>query len=355
MKLRTLTAVLACGMLLCACSANPDDLNAESIDTEQNAIEEQDTTEQTTDTDAEAEGENIADESTDSGETGDALYESFLNNQAKVLVDTQNDHGEYMSLADANGTECTLDELTKVLTDTYAKQAGVDVTADSVEYGYFDCGSDGVKELAIKINTSMGQEIVAIKEVDGALKLIYAGDEWDRSELVLNYNGSIIKSGNGGWGAFSTEKSVIDADGNWNFVYSAYVTEYIEPGTPRGDLYFNGQTHSLPQDMNLDDSYAFIDFDFNNTLEDGTDDVYSYSKIIENPGNSSGSREYYYGEFNDANTTYDSSNSLYQFLENEGVKPVSVSEADKMIADKEKSVGLTDGSNAKVVTWQILK
>ncbi|RKM54111.1 hypothetical protein D6853_14330 [Butyrivibrio sp. X503] len=352
MKLRSLTAIIACGLVLCACS-NETGVDA-GFDSEQITAENgQETGTGETDTEKTEDAETADDTSSQtsaSDKSGEALYESFLNNETKVLVDTENDFGEYISLSDVKGKECTLDELKQAISDAVSKDSGMDVKYDSVKYSYIDCGADGVKELALDFSNA--EEVpysltVVVKEYDGALKLIYSKDSWDRYTVELNEYGAILGSGNDGWGAFSTDKSFIDADGEYHFIYRAYVSEYVEPGTPRGDLRFNGTTHTLPQDIKLDDSYAFLSFDFNNTLEDDSDNVYTYSKIIENAGDETRNTwEYYYGVFNDDDSNYDSSNAFMQFLEGEGLKPLTLKEVDKKIADKEASEGLTDKINS---------
>jgi hypothetical protein len=87
-----------------------------------------------------------------------------------------------------------------------------------------DCGNDGNKELGLIIYTPMNieswEQHIVVKDVDDTLQMIYADVAWSRSSIYMNEYGYIFGDGSGGAAYHGFDKSFIDADGKWHFIYS---------------------------------------------------------------------------------------------------------------------------------------
>ena len=305
----------------------------------------------------------ITDESDKPANTqdGTALYEKFLNNEITVLVKNDANMGEYWKPSNLMNMDVTLEGLVKGIISYYTDDdPTIQMEVEGIDYAYIDCGNDGNKELALRISTPMGteyfQEYVVIKAVDGILETIYSNVSWTRSSFYLGEYGYIYGDGSGGAAYHIFDKSFLDADGTWHFLYKDSSTDGI---TPDSSVYINGESYTIPAKTKLDGDYVLLQFDFNNTEMDETDDLVTYAKtkagdqsddIWEN-----GFKGYFYADLEADASIYEDSNPLKKLFDKEGLKVYTLDEIDQMIADKEASEGLTEEvKNGAVADWQPL-
>ncbi len=287
------------------------------------------------------------------------LYESFLNNKATVLVKAENNHGDYWSPDNMKNMDVTLQGLVKGVLDYYNFD-GQDVTAslDSIEYTYLDCGNSGQKALGLKLNTPQGNEnwheYIVIKAVDGVLETIYSNVAWSRSGLYFNEDGYIYGDGSGGITYHVFDKSFIGADGQWHYIYSEAATTGILPGE---DIYIAGNSYQIPKKAKLDGDYVLLEFDFNDTPADASDNIYTYAKVVPDTGYEygNGSRGYYYADIEGDESIYDDDNAIKKLFNDEGLTVYTLDDIDRMVSEKEESLGLTEEvKNAEDAVWQLL-
>lgn len=289
-----------------------------------------------------------------------SLYERFLSNEAKVRISQNNNFGYYCNLEDMQDQEFTLEELTNRIIAGYVgdEYSGVKISLESIEYSYIDCGNDGKKELAVRINTPSidgWEEYIVIRENNGALETIFSDVAWSRSRICLNKYGYFYNDGSGGAANHAFDKSFIDAEGHFHYIYTASSTVFAIGEDYTADLWFGNDIHSIPAGIDVDGEYVFLSFDFNNTMEDEADDVYTYAKTELGDGFEPGDgfRGYFYGNLVDDDSIYEDTYPLKQFYEKEGLKTYTTKEIDQMIADKEIKEGLTeDVKNGEQVDWE---
>lgn len=358
MKKYAIAALSLCAVLMTACAEDIDENPTQGVDTESVTIGgEQNQKTDSVKSEAEDGADDQAKESPENDSSSEGLYESFLAGEAKVHFNSENMNFENWNTTNIENKELTIQELADSAKKDFVDEEFASECVSDVEYSYIDCGNDGTKELLVKITAGIPEGVqfdnyMIIRDNAGSLQTVFGVDSWDRSYVTVNEYGVIKTDGSGGWGTFSFNKSYVDGNGAFHPLYGSYVTEYIDAGTERGSLWFNGSSHEL--DVNTNDSYAFLAFNLDG--KDG-DETYSYARIIENPGDQdSGSREYYYGSLDDDDSIYDDSNSLKQFFDREGLKIETIKDIDKMIADREAAEGFTDDlDKGAEVTTQPLK
>ena len=297
--------------------------------------------------------------STDRSQKDMELYENFLNNRATVLVKAENNHGDYWSTDNMKNMDVTLEGLVKGVFDyySYGDQDSM-ISLDSIEYAYLDCGNSGQKALVLRLNTPQGnenwQEYIVIKAVDGVLETIYSNVAWRRSSLYFNDSGYIYGDGSGGITYHVFDKSFIDADGQWHHIYLEAATTGILPGE---DIYIGGNPYQLPKKAKLDGDYVLLEFDFNDTPADASDNIYTYARVVPDTAYELGEgfRGYYYADIDGDESIYDDSNAIKKLFNDEGLTVYTLDDVDRMVSEKEESLGLTEEvKNAKNVVWQML-
>jgi len=283
---------------------------------------------------------------------GDRLFQSFLNNEAKVTIGDSNIGCNFTEYKDK---QYTLEELVNIIIAGYVGEpdSGVRIRIESIEYAYIDCGDDGKKELALKIYTPIfGTEYIIVRENDGNLEMIYSDTSTDRSHIHLNEYGYFYNDNSGGAANQGLYKSFLDADGKNHYLYyvesNGLSCKDKEYGT---ELWIGSSFQLISTDIELDGSYALFRFDFNNTLEDDSDDIYSYAEydgddVETEPDN--GYRGYFYAKLSYDETIYSDNHPLKQIFN----KAYTLKEIDQMIAEKETSEGLSEKvKNGKAVEW----
>lgn len=294
------------------------------------------------------------------------LYERFLNNEVPVTIGKHVQQGEYYTFENYEGEEYTLEELVNcIIADYIGDDDSVEIWLDKIEYAYIDCGADGEPELALHIDTPMSTEgwieYIIIKEFDGKLKTVYSDVAWSRSYIHINEYGYIYGDGSGGAASHSFDKSFVDGDGKWHFIYSDS-TELAWISEEDRVLYGNGGAYELSEDevAKYSGEYILIDFHFNtpNSGEYYEDDtVRSYGKFAKEDEFldwEHGYRGYCYCELEDDESIYDEDSPLRKYYGGEDF--YTLSEVEKMIADREAEVGLTETiKNGAEAEWKELE
>ena len=288
-------------------------------------------------------------ESSASGEKSMELYELFLKNEATVLINTENDFGEYWNLDSLKNMDVTLEALSKSIIDYFtADNPSSRLRFEGIDYAYIDCGNDGDPELLLRFNTpdsgDSWQEYIVIKAVDGILETVYSNIAWGRSRLYFNEYGYIFSDGSAGATEHIFDKSFIDSAGKLHFIYSDYSTSGIMAGNIGSVIAVNGEVYSVPNEILTDDEYVFFSFDFFNTPESYFDDIYTYAKVEPDPDPDyeHGYRGYFYAPLADDDSIYEEGNPYRKFFESTGAPLYSLKEMDSKVADKEAKEGLTE-------------
>ncbi|MBR6307563.1 MAG: hypothetical protein IKR39_03060 [Lachnospiraceae bacterium] len=226
MKKRILSVALTAALILSLAGCEKKDAPATY-----NTISETSIVSTETLTSTEASTETSADTSTstsaeEEGLTGEALYDAFMNGEAKAMVTAEGDRGQYYSFTSAMtaGEYYTLNEMIEKLSDNM-EQDGWDKrpVLGEITKEYIDCGMDGKQELHLRIELPVeGIEDftidVVVVEKDGKLKIAYDGDSWSRSEVTVGRDGYILSGGSAGAAVHCGEVGIVDANGDFKFI-----------------------------------------------------------------------------------------------------------------------------------------
>ena len=370
--LATATAFVLATSLFASCSAFGSDskkkLNVrrpEEVEEDDDAKDSDVKETETKDSDTEdTEGSDPPVESTESTHettkvTGDQtqaekeFFESFLGNNAKLEIDSENDCGTYISLTELEGKELDLEGLTNELLKLAAPESQ-NVKFDEIKYAYIDCGCDGKTELALEFIFSSYEswtEYVLVREENGKLKTFYSTDSWSRSKVYITDSGYIKQDGSGGAGDHYYSKSYLDGDGKRHFIYA----DHSADGVPFGQFVYKGGIYEVPSENPLPKELSFLDFDFDEDPE--TDSVYTYliSSEKERAEDKYGLTSYYYAVPEDDPSVYEKGNPIRDFFDERDVEIHSLDEIEKMIEEREKEVGLTEEVKSSIpIGWKKL-
>lgn len=290
-----------------------------------------------------------------------SLYDLFLSNEATVHIDSENNLGYFLSNIEPSGMDATLEDLVQLMIDSLDEDYGYSgTTIESIEYAFIDCGNDGNKELALCVTTlsiDYYTNYIILKEFDGQLKPVYAKVDGARSQTFINEYGYIMSDGSSGASYHDFVKEYIDGNGKYHYIYTSMSATIIIFDEYGGDLYFNNEFHNLSEELlgTLEGNFDFFQIDLYGTLEDDSDDVYSYARSLEYDNSGDGFRGYFYCNLDDDESIYDDSFPLMQYFNEQSLQIYSKKEIDTMIETKEIQEGLTQEiKNEKVVTWTLL-
>ena len=219
-------------------------------------------------------------------------YEKFLNNEMKVSFDLPMPKIDFGEALFKEGTDYLLSEVLRTITSKYFEYR-TNKKIKYMDYGYIDCGKDGVKELVLRLN---GMDIYSendnstlvfiIKYIDGKLSLCYYYETWARCEYRLNEYGYIISAGSNGASNHGVEYSIIDKDGIWHLIV------YIESEKDINQLAYSDGLEQIPEVAEKKGIYNGIElniirFDYNekSTDSDGIVDnecLYTFYAYDEN-------------------------------------------------------------------------
>ena len=249
---------------------------AESKDNEETGAADKGIGTETADTDDTGEIDN-SDENTgvESGNTEPAdLYSEFKAGTAKVKYTGSGEMSSYLDLSSCLevGEAYTVDELIAAI-ETVDPYLNTDLNG-YITYKDIDCGSDGIPELLMM--ASFGDEFsinIVIKEIDAELVMCYDQDSWSRCYTEVSENGFITTSGSSGASVHDYQEAIIDADGNYRFIYG-----FTENITLFGDFYAENDDHEFVaiSTEGLDnDHIGIIDFYFEADYHERTHYYYS--------------------------------------------------------------------------------
>ncbi len=150
-------------------------------------------------------------------------FSYYFSDNSKAIHETSSDYELFSNLSKQ---EYSLPDLTKELNQIFTNPNGwyVGNEISKIEYSYLDCGNDGNKELAIRLECPVVEEnsnlTMIIKNIDGKLQLIHSFDGWSRNDASINEFGYYTSGGSNGAACHVLEVGYIDATGNYHFGYS---------------------------------------------------------------------------------------------------------------------------------------
>jgi len=274
-------------------------------------------------------------------------YEKFMKNEMKVSFDRFMTK-DYMEEALYNkGSGYTLSELLHVVTSHYFKYSEKK-KIDYMDYSYIDCGKDGVNELVLRFNGMDIYEestlVYIIKYIEGKLSVCYYYETWSRSESTINEYGYYQSNGSNGASNHSEEYSVIDKDGNWQFIAS------IESELDINQLSWSDELKQIPkvaEAKGISGNIELITVCFDNN-----------ENVINSSVDENKERFYTFKVYNDNwepikdENLY--TNSIYKEIFDEALVPfITPDEVSKMILKKEEKVGATaEIKEGAELTWK---
>ena len=277
-------------------------------------------------------------------------YEKFINNEAKLSFDRCMPTDYRKNALYENGSEYTLSEVLDIVADYYLEHSTRE-TIDYIDYGYIDCGNDGVKELVLCFSgldiysKDDGSTLVyVIKYMDEKLYLCYYYETWARSHSTINEYGYYESCGSGGASNHVAKYGLIDKDGNWQPIVS------IENETNINQLAFIEGLEQIPKvakAKGVSENIKLVTMVFENNVDDlgesnYKENVYTFYVYDDN-----------WDLIEDVNLYR---NSIYKEIFDEAMVPfVTPEEALNIISQKEKDVGVTDKiKEGKEVIWKVL-
>lgn len=344
MKRRLLVTIISCAFILVACSGGePDQVaidDASNIALSENAVISMEIS-------SDASSEVASFETPKAENVDEDLYRKFLENKEKVIIGDNNLPTYYFSLEECRGQEFALEELADYIAEFYAADASRnrETDLDDIEYAYIDCGNDGVEELLLHIktptNTEDWKEYIVVKDIDGQLETVYSDVAWSRKRIFFNQYGYIFGDGSNGATNHGFDKAFIDEEGQYHFLYSDNVASGLNTETG----------------IELAEDYVYFTFDFNNTEDDESDDVFTYARYDYNSEHDweEGFKDIFYADVIRDETLYEDSNPLKQYYEQMGRKINTLDEVEQMIILKEQQEGLTaDIKDGEAVKFQVI-
>lgn len=251
------------------------------------------------------------------------LYTEFLQGTAKVRYRGSSDGGTTSMVSDVlqNGGKYTVYEIAQaIVTENSDSQFTLN---PDIKSQVIDCGMDGVPELLVEVrfNERNIEEYVLhmiIKDIGGELVLCYDGVSWSRSNIVVNYDGTIEGDGSGGAVVHYYDYAFVDAYGNYHFYYGLEETYELY-----GDYnaYTVGENYTvIPVDGLDGDNIGIKDYYFEPNFENRIN-YYSYFYTDDN-----------YKDSND-------SQLLKKKFESFGLNLYSQSEMDEILKKKALEIG----------------
>lgn len=349
MKKRLCVIISVIALLFGACGNETVADNGKSVDS-QNLVEGSETSEEALCTESEN------------------LYKDFLGNNISVHMNIECDQETpYFKFDESK--DYTLKELVEAILDghiVHDSDWNVEITLDTIEYAFIDCGNDGIPELALCIKTPQGaecwNEYIIIKDIDGKLESVYSDVGWSRSYKHINEYGYIYNDGSGGAAYHSFEKYYIDASGNLNFLYEDWTEGfYISEDTT--NLYLVGldRIELTAADIhNYSGEYIAVGVNMSDERDSENYRIRDYI-VFAKPGANDidsikeGFKDISYIELITDDSLYSDSSPLKRMASNANVPIISLSELYSLISNREIEVGLSDEIKDGIeVRWQEL-
>lgn len=170
----------------------------------------------------------------------ESLYEGFLNGDVEAEYVSDGDITRALCLAEVltDGESYTLTEIEEKLCDgcEYAEDW---IYENNICEEYIDLGLDGTYELKTDIGAAAFNLTLVVKNVDGHLKICFAGDSWDSSFITVLFTGGVSLFNRESNTIHSAEQGFLDENGNYKF-WNRSKEEGFHIGET-GDLYYNDQ------------------------------------------------------------------------------------------------------------------
>ena len=257
------------------------------------------------------------------------LYESFKAGQAKATYRGTGDMASYIELSAVltPGESYSLPEICEMagIIDDFVQYK----PQGDAEFSYIDCGSDGNKELLVKqafASDDMYEVFtlnMIIKDIDGELCICWNQDMWSRSDVEVNEDGSIEGGGSGGAALHYTDRSFVDAKGDYHYFYG--LESYM---TPYGEYYSYKDGNYTSVDLEgLDNEHLGIDAYYFDSDPDKRSDYPTYSILDDN--------------FNDVTTDadYSDDNQVMKRFTDAGIKIYTRTEINDILDKRAKEIG----------------
>ena len=208
-----------------------------------------------------------------------------------------------------------------------------------VGYTYIDCGKDDIPELALNFTNVGGESIdnnfiLILKLIDGKLQCVFQQEYGYRSFATLNGYGYCAYGGANGAGSSSVLYYNVDADGQYHFLYglnSAYSAYFLY--IPDNEDYMDvAESEGIADNIEIEQYYF--------RLYDSEEDYGEYVKNC----------SYIYYPLSDMGDRLEgdrlsealADGSYDRFWESTGLPLCSAQDLDEMIGDAESKAGLTD-------------
>ena len=251
------------------------------------------------------------------------LYQAFIDGTEPAQYDIDGDIAKYICLSEVleNGKSYTLNEIKEKLSSE--GQYGEGWLYEIQSEGYIDLGLDESYELCMDIGASEFNLTLVVKNIDGKLKICFAGDSWSRNMTVVKYSGYVESYGSGGANYHGGQTGYIDANGKYHFWYRS-TEEGILPDDD-GKLTHNDQLIGENIGMYLES------FSFERSYE-GKE--YQYVYIVDSEG-----REDVDVDLSQPGNAYEMAQKA---IESSGNTYISDTEAKALMDEQRKTIGLSD-------------
>ncbi|SDB22765.1 hypothetical protein SAMN02910298_01104 [Pseudobutyrivibrio sp. YE44] len=258
-----------------------------------------------------------------------SLYDGFLNNTVTATFHSNGDISQYVEFSEflKDGHSYSLNDIVSKITEE--GQYGEGWTYESSTDTYIDCGLDGNIEMIVSLlfDDEFTPSLV-IKNIDGKLNICFTGTSWSRCETSVYYTGEVCSFGSGGATYHGGEYGYIDALGKYNFWYSEWDEGYGDRDNDNQLHYFYDVDHTI----NGADLLDILRINFVSSSDEKND--YYYIHLTDSD----------YNEIEDDPTNPDNPYDIVRdiLINEQGYNVISPEEAEKMITEKRRAIGLTD-------------
>lgn len=256
-----------------------------------------------------------------------AIYQRFLNGDEPLYFREYTWFEGYIDCRAGTYTSYTFQDICGIINLVYNSNAPMDELVDHISYAYIDCGADGNAELALLFHDlhdqslySAGYVILVIKDVDGRLEMCYLINPHYKEDWELtNRNGVVTYWCNVGTGTTRDGLGYIDAEGVYNVVYSV-MNDY-------NFFYVLGYAADFSDEIPEDEFIVLKTYVFDSY---GQDVQYEEYNLLAPDS----------GDFEDSEIDFESISKA--LADATGMVLYSYDDIQKMIADREAELGLTE-------------
>lgn len=276
------------------------------------------------------------------------MYQSFLAGTEKLYTDykpfyTWTVESEEPVPYYDNKNGYTLTEFVAAAREAESNSFYDAYNVSEVKYSFIDCGNDGEPELALEVTYASSIDDITydyvIKNKDGKLQLMHQVYSAYRTYGSLsNAYGLIVSGGSASAMEHTFDEAYIDANGDYQFAYTENECYSLWDLDTRFTDYLSEEDEEASE-FTYHTSYSFREFDMEDYEAYYKDLIYC-AEIPESY------------EFDDLDA--EKNLLFYQDLfESAGVKLYSLEEINKLIADKEAEIGLTQAiKDGPAIEWE---